>query len=155
EGVGRFVYASTVWVYGGAEANGSALDEDTPLQVPTHFYTATKLAGEMYCRSYEELYGLGQTTLRFGIPYGPRSREAAGVAAFVPRAREGEPLVITGNGSQSRQFVYVEDLADGVVAALADSASTGTYNLVGTETVSIATIAETVRELVADVPIVH
>jgi UDP-glucose 4-epimerase len=154
-GIARFVYASTVWVYGGANGNGRALDEDAPLALPTHFYTATKLAGEMYCRSYEVLYGLRQTTLRFGIPYGPRSRTAAVVAAFVARARLGEPLLIAGSGHQSRQFVYVEDLADGVVAALADEAPTGTYNLVGDESVSVRAIAENVRELVADVPIVH
>ncbi|PWU24970.1 MAG: epimerase, partial [Candidatus Rokuibacteriota bacterium] len=155
QGVGRFVYASTVWVYGGANGNGRPLDEDTPLALPTHFYTATKLAGEMYCRSYAELYGLRQTTLRFGIPYGPRSRRAAVVAAFVARARLGEPLLVTGDGRQSRQFVYVEDLADGVVAALGSSAPAGTYNLVGAEGVSVRAIAETVCELVADVPILH
>jgi UDP-glucose 4-epimerase len=154
-GVERFVFASTVWVYGGVDSNGRPLDESAPLAIPTHFYTATKLAGEMYCRSYQELYGLGQTTLRFGIPYGPRSREAAVVAAFVARARIGKSLIIAGSGSQSRQFVYVEDLADGVVAALADSAPPGTYNLVGEESVSVRTIADTVRELVADVPIIH
>ena len=155
EGVPRFVFASTVWVYGGAEVNGKLLDEDTPLSRPDHFYTATKLAGEMYCLSYSELYGLEQTTLRFGIPYGPRSREAAVVAAFVRRARSGEPLLIAGTGEQARQFVYVEDLANGVAAALAHSAPQGVYNLVGDETVSVRTIAETVRELVAPVPIVY
>ena len=109
----------------------------------------------MYCRSYGELYGLEQTILRFGIPYGPRSRPAAVVAAFVARARAGEPLVIAGDGLQSRQFVYVEDLAEGVVAAIADSAPPGVYNLVGEESVSVRAIADHVRELVADVPIVH
>jgi UDP-glucose 4-epimerase len=154
-GVGRFVYASTVWVYGGVNANGALLDEDTPLVLPSHFYTATKLAGEMYCRAYAELFDVKQTTLRFGIPYGPRSRPAAVVACFVARARAGQPLQILGSGRQSRQFVYVEDLADGVVAALADSAAPGVYNLVGEETVSVEAIAERVCELVARVPIVY
>jgi UDP-glucose 4-epimerase len=156
-GVPRFVYASTVWVYGGANGNGNGrmLDEDTPLVLPKHFYTATKLAGEMYCRSYAELYGLEQTILRFGIPYGPRSRPAAVVAAFVARARAGEPLLINGDGSQSRQFVYVEDLAEGIVAATSESAPPGLYNLVGEESISVRTIADHVRELIADVPIVH
>jgi UDP-glucose 4-epimerase len=154
-GVRRFVYASTVWVYGGAPANGRALDEDTPLVLPRHFYTATKLAGEMYCRSYGELYGLEQSILRFGIPYGPRSRQAAVVAAFVARARAGEPLVIAGDGRQSRQFVYVEDLAAGVVAAIGESVPAGVYNLVGDESVTVQAIADHVRELVRDVPVVH
>jgi len=154
-GVPRFVFASTVWVYGGANGNGRMLDEDTPLVLPNHFYTATKLAGEMYCRSYAELYGLEQTILRFGIPYGPRSRPAAVVAAFVARARAGEPLLINGDGSQSRQFVYVEDLAEGIVAATSESAPAGVYNLVGDESISVRTIADHVRELIADVPIIH
>jgi len=154
-GVGRFVYASTVWVYDGADGNGHLLHEETPLVLPSHFYTATKLAGEMYCRAYAELFDVRQTTLRFGIPYGPRSRPSAVVASFVARARSGKPLHILGDGRQSRQFVYVEDLADGVVAALADSAPLGVYNLVGEETVSVEAIAERVCELVARVPIVY
>ena len=113
--IGRFLYASTVWVYGNAPGP-EPHDEDTPLVLPPHLYTATKLAGEMYCRSYETLYGLPGTILRFGIPYGPRARPAAVVPAFIKRARAGEPLTISGDGSQSRQFLYVEDLADGIVA---------------------------------------
>jgi UDP-glucose 4-epimerase len=154
-GVERFVFASTVWVYGGANGNGRAIDEDAPLVLPGHFYTATKLAGEMYCRSYTELYGLEQTILRFGIPYGPRSRPAAVVTTFVERARAGQSLLIAGDGMQSRQFVYVEDLAEGIVASIRDSAPPGIYNLVGDEATSVRAIADHVRELVADVPIVH
>ena len=154
EGVRRVVYASTVWVYGGADGV-EPLDEDTRLALPDHLYTATKLAGEMYCRSYAELYGLEYTVLRFGIPYGPHSRPATVLAAFVEKAAAGKPLTLAGDGSQSRQFVYVEDLAAGVVAALAPVAANRTYNLVGDETVTIREIAETVRELVADVEIVY
>ncbi len=154
EGIGRFLFASTVWAYG----NSTSLephDEDTPLELPPHFYTATKLAGEMYCRSYEVLYGVSSTILRFGIPYGPRARPAAVVPAFIARAQAGTPLTISGDGSQSRQFVYVEDLAEGVVAALAPAAAGRIYNLVGEESVSIRQIADTVCALVATVPIEH
>ncbi len=150
----RVVYASTIWVYGNASGDGD-LDEDTPLALPEHLYTSTKLAGEMYCRSYNSLYGAEHVILRFGIPFGPRSRSAAVVAAFVARAQHGEPLTIAGDGRQTRQFVYVEDLADGVVAGLSVAAASGVYNLVGEEEVSIRTIAGIVRELVAEVPIVH
>ena len=118
EGVERFLYASTIWVYGNAPGP-EPHDEDTPLVLPPHLYTATKLAGEMYCRSYETLYGLSTTILRFGIPYGPRARPAAVVPAFIAKAQAGTPLTIAGDGSATRQFVYVEDLAEGIVAALA------------------------------------
>jgi UDP-glucose 4-epimerase len=146
----RVVYASTIWVYG-----DGAADEDTPLAPPLHFYTATKLAGELYCRAYSELYGVEYTILRFGFPYGPRAREAAVLPAFVIRAHAGEPLTIAGTGEQSRRFVYVEDLADGVVAALVPAAAGRVYNLVGDESVTIREIAELVQRLVAPVDIVH
>ena len=154
EEISRVLYASTAWVYG--DANGSGpVDEDSHLPLPRHLYTATKLAGEMYCTSYAELWGLEHTILRFGIPYGPRARPATVVAAFVERARAGKPMTITGDGAQSRRFVYVEDLADGVVAALTPNAAGRIYNLVGDESVTVREIADTVRELVADVAIVH
>jgi UDP-glucose 4-epimerase len=154
EGIKRVVYGSTVWVYDKAVGEG-ALDEDTPLGLPSHFYTATKLAGEMYCRSYGELYGQEHTILRFGIPYGPRSRPTAVVAAFVAKALRGEALTIAGDGSQSRRFVYVEDLAEGVVAGLAPEAANRIYNLVSPDSVTIRMVAETVQEIVGEVELVQ
>jgi UDP-glucose 4-epimerase len=152
--VKRFVYASTIWVYGDA-AGPEALDEDTPLGLPKHFYTATKIAGEMYTASYGELYGLEWTILRFGIPYGPRARPTAVVPAFTAKALAGQPLLIAGDGTQSRRFVYVEDLAEGVVAALVPEAANRIYNLVGRENTSVRAIARAVRDVVGDVPIEH
>jgi UDP-glucose 4-epimerase len=153
-GVPRILYGSTVWVYGDV-AGAADVDEDVPLGLPSHFYTATKLAGEMYCRSYGQLFGLQETILRFGIPYGPRMREAAVLARFVRRAQCGEALMIAGDGSQSRQFVYVEDLATGVVAALQSSVAGRIYNLVGRQSVTIRDVAEIVRDIVGYVPILH
>jgi UDP-glucose 4-epimerase len=150
-GVRRVVYASTIWVYG----NGSGtVDEDSAVVLPDHLYTATKLAGEMYCRAYSELYGLQCTVLRFGIPYGPRARPAGVIPIFVTKALAGEPLTIAGEGSQSRRFVYVEDLADGVVRGLERHAIGRVYNLVGDQSVTVRQIAQTVGELVGDVGVV-
>jgi UDP-glucose 4-epimerase len=150
----RFVYASTIWVYGDA-AGPEALDEDTPLDHPKHFYTATKIAGEMYTVSYGELYGVEWTILRFGIPYGPRARPTAVVPAFTAKALAGQPLTIAGDGTQSRRFVYVEDLAEGVAASLVPAAANRVYNLVGRENTSVRAIARAVRDVVGDLPIVH
>jgi UDP-glucose 4-epimerase len=150
--VRRVVYASTIWVY--SDTVESVVDEDTLLPAPAHLYTSTKLAGELYCRSYQELYGIDYTILRFGIPYGPRAREAAVLPAFVNKAFAGEPLQLSGDGSQSRRFVYVEDLADGVVAGLAEVARNRVYNLVSDEDVTIRDIAELVKEFVGGTEIV-
>jgi len=152
-GIARVIYASTIWVY--SDGCGPEVDEDTKVGLPSHLYTATKLAGEMYCNSYSELYDLDFTILRFGIPYGPRARPAAVVPAFVRKALEGDPLTIAGEGTQSRRFVYVEDLADGVASALEPVARNRVYNLVSDRDVSIREIAHTVRDLVGDVDVVH
>jgi UDP-glucose 4-epimerase len=152
-GVERVVYASTIWVY--SDVDAKVVDEDTPLLPPAHLYSATKLAGELYCRSYAELYGVESTILRFGIPYGPRARPAAVVPVFVRKALAGEPLTVAGGGLQSRRFVYVEDLADGVVKSLQPIAANRVYNLVGSEDVSVLEIASTVQSLVGDVQIDH
>src|SRR4051795_9341741 len=151
-GVSRVVYGSTIWVYNG---QSGLADEETGVQQPGHLYTATKLAGEMYCRAYAEQYGLESTILRFGIPFGPRARAAAVVPAFVKKALAGEPLTIAGDGSQGRRFVYVEDLAEGTVRGLAPHAANRVYNLVGDETVTVKEIASIVRDLVGDVDILH
>src|SRR6476661_3931686 len=152
-GVKRIVYASTIWVY--SDCEGEVVDEDTLLPAPSHLYTSTKLAGELYCKAYQELYGIDYTILRFGIPYGPRAREAAVIPAFVGRALRGEPLTLAGDGMQSRKFVYVEDLADGVARGIDDVACNRVYNLASDENVTIKQIAETVQELIGDVEIVY
>jgi UDP-glucose 4-epimerase len=152
-GIERVVYGSTVWVYG--ESGEGVIDEEAPLGLPKHLYTASKLAGEMYCASYAELYGVDYTILRFGIPYGPRARPAAVLPIFVRKALAGEALTIAGDGSQTRTFIYVEDLAEGIVRGLERGRSNRVYNLAGEETTTIKELAETVRDLVGEVEIEH
>lgn len=142
--VNRVIYGSTTWVY--SDCAEQDVSEETLIPAPRHLYTATKLAGETYCAGYAELYGLESTVLRFGIPYGPRARSAGVVAKFTDLAFEGKALTIAGDGSQTRSFIYVEDLADGIVAALAPEAAGRTYNLSGEEVVTILEIAERVQE---------
>jgi UDP-glucose 4-epimerase len=152
-GVKRIAYASTIWVY--SDCVDEEVDEETLLPAPSHLYTSTKLAGELYCKAYQELYGIDYTILRFGIPYGPRAREAAVIPAFVGKAFRGEPLTLAGDGGQSRRFVYVEDLADGVALGLEEVATNRVYNLASSENVTIKQIAETVQELIGNVEIVY
>jgi len=151
--VGRVVYGSTTWVY--SDCPEQEVDEETPIPAPRHLYTATKLAGETYCAGYAELYDLESTVLRFGIPYGPRARAAGVVAKFTDLSFEGKALTIAGDGSTTRSFIYVEDLAEGIVAALAPEAAGRTYNLSGDEVVTILEIAERVQENVDTCEITH
>ncbi len=152
-GVKRVLYGSTIWVYG--ESGEGDIDEDSPIGLPPHLYTASKFAGEMYCSSYAELFDVPYTILRFGIPYGPRARPAAVIPIFVRKALAGEPLTLAGDGMQTRRFIYVEDLAEGVVRGLDECAENRVYNLASNETVTIKELAHTVGDLVGDTDIVH
>ena len=150
---GRVILASTVWVY--AATHGDVVDEETPfdLTLDRHIYASSKLAAEMFCADYANLFGRPYTVLRYGIPFGPRMRSDLVVAAFLERALRGEALRIDGDGAQERSFVYVEDLAAAHVLALAPVAENRTYNLEANEPISIRRLAETVGELVGDVEV--
>jgi UDP-glucose 4-epimerase len=143
----RFVMASTVWVYTGARDNN--VHEDSPFFMPGagHVYTSSKIASELLCHDYWQLYQLPVTILRYGIPYGPRMREALLIPIFLKKAFAGEPLTISGDGSQYRNFIYVEDLARAHLLAMDDKAINQTYNLEGTHKITVREVAETINRL--------
>src|SRR5439155_21179681 len=87
-----------------------------------HLYSTTKIAAEMVCNDYWHAHQVPFTILRYGIPYGPRMRPSLVIPIFVRKALAGDPITITGDGSQNRKFVYVEDLARAHVLALSDAA---------------------------------
>lgn len=148
-GVGRVVLASTVWVYG-ASVGMEPLTEEAPIDLGRagHLYTSTKIAAELVAHSYFQLYGLPFTILRYGIPFGPRMRDELVIARFVRMARAGQLITIHGDGSQVRNYVYVEDLAAAHVLALADAAENEVISLEGAEPVSVRRIVEAVRDAV-------
>jgi UDP-glucose 4-epimerase len=147
----RVIYGSTTWVY--SDCPQAEVDEETPIPPPSHLYTATKIASEFYCRSYGALYQLPYTILRFGIPYGPRARDGAVIPLFVSKALSGQPITVAGDGQQFRQFLYVEDLAEGVVLALKPAAAGRIYNLDGEDRITILQIAETIQHLLGNAEI--
>ncbi|HYS31369.1 MAG TPA: NAD(P)-dependent oxidoreductase [Streptosporangiaceae bacterium] len=150
----RVILASTVWVYGATAGYGERT-EDAPVDLRRsgHLYVTTKLAAEMLMHSYREMYGQEFTVLRYGIPYGPRMRDALVVARFVRAARRREPITIAGTGEQQRNFVYVEDLAEAHVLTLTAAAANQTLALEGDTPVTVTEIAETVQHLVRQVPV--
>jgi UDP-glucose 4-epimerase len=156
QGTARVLLASTVWVYGATVGDGERTEDAlVDLRRAGHVYVSTKLAAELLMHSYQEMYGQEFTILRYGIPYGPRMRNALVVARFVRAALDGQPITISGTGDQQRNYVYVEDLADAHVRALAPAAAGQTLALEGGTPVSVREIADTVRSLVAPVPVEH
>lgn len=127
----QFIFASSVYVH----------DERG------HLYTTSKLASEMLCRNYSTLYGLPYTILRYGTAYGPGSRNADVISVFVQRTLEGKNIIIRGSGNQKRHFIYIEDLAEGNIAALTTLAANRTYTLLGPQAITIKSLAELVRKI--------
>jgi len=147
-GIQRVFFASTVWVYTGTRGDG-LLTEDEPFYLPDagHIYTSSKIASEMIIHNYRQLYQQPFTILRYGIPYGPRMREQLVIPIFIRKALKGEPITIQGDGSQYRNYVYIDDLAQAHLLALEDRAENQVYNLEGPRRTTIREIAETINKL--------
>jgi UDP-glucose 4-epimerase len=141
-GARRFVFASTGGALYGA-ATTIPTPEDAPIE-PMSPYGAGKAAAEGYLRLYHRLYGLSTLALRFGNVYGPRQDphgEAGVIAIFCGAAAEGRPVTAFGDGTQTRDYVYVGDVVDAFRAAAA-AAVTGALNVgTGRET-SVLEIAQ-------------
>jgi UDP-glucose 4-epimerase len=117
-GVARFVYVSSSEVYGTART--TPMDEDHPTS-PSTVYGASKLAGESYTRAYFRTYGYPTVVVRPFNTYGPRSHHEGDSGEVIPkfllRCLAGRPMVIFGDGTQTRDFTYVSDTAAGIIRA--------------------------------------
>ncbi len=147
-GVGRVIFASTGGaVYGEQEAFPAT--EDHP-QYPLSPYGVSKLAGERYLYYYGAQYGISYAALRYANVYGPRQDphgEAGVVAIFSGNLASGEASTINGTGEQTRDYVYVEDVARANVLALGEEVPNGAYNVgTGVET-SVNEIYQRLRRI--------
>jgi UDP-glucose 4-epimerase len=104
-------FPTTEWVYGSLpEAGEENITEETPCAGnPDHLYTSSKIACELFCKNYKNLYGVNFTIMRYGIPFGERARPETVTPIFIRRILHGEPITIHGDGSQTRQFIYVKE----------------------------------------------
>lgn len=150
-GVERFVYVSSSEAYGTARI--SPMAEDHPLE-PTTVYGASKAAGELYVRGCMTTYGLPSVIVRPFNSYGPREH-ATGTSGeviprFVQRILAGEPPVIFGDGSQTRDFTWVEETAVGIVAAASCDGLVGeAVNVAFGTPVTIRKVADLLLEVMA------
>jgi UDP-glucose 4-epimerase len=142
--VDRVVVASSSSVYGKPEY--LPYDEDHPT-TPVSPYGVSKLATEQYARVYAEIYGLSTVALRYFTVYGPRMRPNMAMTNFVSRCLHGEPPVIYGDGTQTRDFTYVEDIRRINEQLLdEDSADGEIINIGSTDNIDILTLAEVIRD---------
>jgi len=136
-GVKKFIFASSGAPAGGVEP---PIHEELPPH-PVSPYGASKLAGEGYCSAYNRTFGIDTVCLRFGNVYGPRSKKKSSVVAkFIRQALNGETCEIYGDGTQTRDFLYIDDLIRAVLLSMEKE--------VGGETFQIATgLERTVGEV--------
>lgn len=147
QGVGRFVFASS----------GAVLGEQTPplheelVARPLSPYGASKLAGEAYCSVYASCFGIKTAALRFANVYGPGSAlKGSVVAKFIRQALRGERLVVYGDGGQTRDFVYIDDLVDAVCRAAALPRGGEIFQIATSRETTIREIADSVADLIRE-----
>jgi UDP-glucuronate 4-epimerase len=112
--VKKQVLASTSSLYAGCPM---PFNEEQPVNTPLSPYAATKKAAEMLSHSYYKLYGLDTTVVRYFTVFGPAGRPDMSIFRFIKWIDEGKPLELLGDGTQSRDFTYVDDIARGTILA--------------------------------------
>ena len=134
-GPANFVFASSSSVYGINEKVPFA--EDDPVDLPISPYATTKRAGELLCFNYSHLYGLRTSCLRFFTVYGPAQRPEMAIAKFTDLIARGRTLPLYGSGQTRRDYTYVDDIVDGIVAALELAPKFEIFNLGGSQTTTL------------------
>jgi nucleoside-diphosphate-sugar epimerase len=149
-GVQRVIYASSSSIYG---STPELPKHEALAAMPISPYATAKLAGENYARSFYEVYGLETVALRYFNVFGPRqdpeSEYAAVIPRFIRRLATGQAPVIYGDGKQSRDFTYVENVVQANLLAIEGHGAPGrVYNVACGEQISLIVLAATLNELV-------
>jgi UDP-glucuronate 4-epimerase len=142
--VKQFVFGSSSSVYGASVA--FPFREDQVLTQTFSPYAATKLAGEHLCSTYSHLYNIRVVCLRFFTVYGPRQRPDLAIHKFTHLISLGKPIDVYGDGSARRDFTYVEDIVQGVVASITyNGAAFDIFNLGESETIELRTVIQEIE----------
>ncbi|TDC79223.1 UDP-glucuronic acid decarboxylase family protein [Streptomyces hainanensis] len=146
----RFLFASTSETYGNPQVHPQHEEYwgNTNPVGPRSVYDESKRFSEALTMAYRRTYGVDTAIIRIFNTFGPRMRQGDGraIPSFITQALAGEPLTITGDGTQSRSFCYVDDLVSGIVRML-ESDLAGPVNLGNPEELTIAEVATLIREL--------
>lgn len=133
--VNKFVFASSSSVYGNNKK--VPFSEDDNVDFPISPYAATKKACELICHTYQHLYAISITSLRFFTVYGPRQRPDLAIHKFAKLIEQGKSIPVYGDGSMMRDFTYIDDIIDGVVAAMNKCTGFHLYNLGESRPISV------------------
>ncbi|MDY7109474.1 MAG: GDP-mannose 4,6-dehydratase [Planctomycetota bacterium] len=150
-----FIFASSSSVYGNRST--VPFSETDDVGEPISPYAATKRAGELICHTYSHLFGLSIAALRFFTVYGPAQRPDLAISKFMPLIAADEEVPMFGDGDTSRDYTYIDDIIQGVLAAWdrADAADEGffrIYNLGGSKPVMLSDMIEMIGKVVGRTP---
>lgn len=151
-GIGKFLLASTSSLYG--LHNPTPYREDADTNRPVSPYAASKKAAEAMAFTYHHLHGIDVSIPRYFTVYGPAGRPDMSVFRFIRRIAEGESIVVFGDGSQSRDFTFVDDIARGTVAALRPLGYE-MINLGGDRQVELRAVIDEIARLVGKSPMIE
>jgi UDP-glucuronate 4-epimerase len=144
-GVKRFTFASSSSVYGINKKVPFA--ENDAIERTISPYAATKLAGEQICSNYAHLFGMHCQCLRFFTVYGPRQRPDLAISKFTQKILEGEPIQQYGDGNTARDYTYIDDIIDGIIAASEyDQRSFEIFNLGGAATTTLSELIQLIED---------
>ena len=146
--VKRVIFASSSSVYGGA----FAINQEDQKPQPLSPYATSKITGEYYARNFYDLFGLETVCLRFFNVFGPHqnpsSEYAAVIPLFIKLALEGKQPIIFGDGEQSRDFTFVENVVDGMILAMNSPKAAGeVFNLACGDNITVNRLAETIGQI--------
>jgi nucleoside-diphosphate-sugar epimerase len=149
KGAKRLVFASSSSVYGNSETH---TNKTRPTLAPASPYAVTKLAGELYCNNFFKLFGLETFALRYFNVFGPRqdpnSQYAAVIPKFISALLKGEPPAIEGDGLQTRDFSYVDNVVDANLAAMKAQAGFGeAFDIACGQSTTVLQLADYLEEL--------
>lgn len=149
----KLVYASSSSVYGNQERLPI---KETAETYPISPYGASKLAAEHYHRIYHQTYGLNIVTLRYFTVYGPRQRPDMAIYRFIRQIHENKPLTIYGDGTQTRDFTYIDDTVQGTIAS-AETEDIGgeVFNLGSGSRITLNDLLKLLAELIGDFEILY
>ena len=144
--VENFVFGSSSSVYGSHDR--VPFSEKDVLNRPISPYAATKLAGEQLCFTYQHLYGIPVSCLRFFTVYGPRQRPEMAIHLFARKIMNGELITLYGDGSSRRDYTYIDDIIDGVIRSLDRPQSFEIFNLGESRTVGLSEMVSILEDAI-------
>ncbi|MBS3788176.1 GDP-mannose 4,6-dehydratase, partial [Candidatus Bipolaricaulota bacterium] len=142
--VEKFIFGSSSSVYGINDKVPFSEDDVTDLQISP--YAAAKKSAEQYCKTYNHLYDIPIAALRFFTVYGPRQRPEMAIHKFARLMDKGKPIPMFGDGTSERDYTYVDDILDGIMAALEADYNFEIFNLGNSETIQLRDIIGLIGE---------